>query len=160
MYGGASYSLAARILGIGADAEDSVVDAFRELVRLQRLHDHTDLRALILLITRNASVKKLRQRHGRPVHDAAIMHAGSAASLSQALRTADDLEACAALAGLDPTRRLVEGANAATPTRSCSETRGGVSELSNVMPAAPTAQRPSPPQRRDGAYRPRRSESA
>lgn len=107
LYGRASYSLAVRILGVGADAEDCVVDAFQEVLRLQRRDDHTDVRALTLLITRNASVARLRQRDGLPVHDLPNLHVGSAASLVHGLRAVDDVETRSAWAGLDPTLRLM-----------------------------------------------------
>lgn len=107
LYGAASYSLAVRILGVGEAAEDAVTEAFREVVRLHHVDEHADVRAVILLITRNTAVTRLRQLKGLAVHGIAPVHLGRTLGVAATHPSQDDVRIRDAVEELESTLRLV-----------------------------------------------------
>lgn len=108
LYGQASYSLAARILGAGEDAERAIVEAFQELWRLRQRAQHVDVRVLLLLITRNSAVTRLRRLKRLEAPQTLPLHLAPAVGLTRETQSiADPAKALEALAALEPTPRLV-----------------------------------------------------
>lgn len=106
LYGQSSYSLAVRILGAGEEAEAAVVEAFKELLDLHLSVENVNVRPLVLLITRNSAITRLRRLRGLPVRETFPVHAGLVVGLTPNMHSAEShAQVLDVLAAVEPTQR-------------------------------------------------------